>query len=268
MRPMPVHVLNADVGASRSIEPERSKPKRPTHRRTRPRAIAFGCVLAPALAAIVVSIAHAAPDAPELTASATPDELTYGTALSVTGFLLQAGRGVQDASLALQADAYPFRRFVTVARLQTMADGSYAFSGVKPNRNTRMRVVEEGTPGASSRELAVTVDPLAALNAVSLGRGRTRLSLRVSHTREGGSPSVDAWWFAAARGTRLFHLVAVTPTRELSPGVTYASTTIDPPAKRFAYRVCLNPTWEHAMGAPGSHGPCPEHDYLARGDAA
>jgi hypothetical protein len=234
-----------------------------TNNRVRASAIAFGSVLALALTAIVVTGAQAAPEGSELSASVTPGELRYGTALAVTGRVLEAGQGVQDARLALQADAYPFAGFVTVGRLTTMADGSFAFSGVKPNRNTRLRVVEEGSPGARSPVLRVIVDPDAALNAVSLGRGRTRLSLRVGHTPQGRSASVSAWWFVAARGTRVFRLAAVTPTRELSRGLTYASATIDPPARRFSYRVCFNPTWEHAMGAPASHGPCPEHDYVA-----
>ncbi len=206
--------------------------------------------------------AQSAPQAPELSASVLPAELTYGAALTVTGHLLENGQAVAGAPVELQADAFPFGRFVTVARLTTMLDGGFAFSGVKPDRNTRLRVVEQRSPGARSPVLPVIVDPSAAVDAVSLGRGRARLSLRVGHTSQGGSASVTAWWFAAARGDRVFRLVAVTRTRELSAGITYASATIDPPAKRFAYRVCFNPTWERAMGAPASHRPCPEHDYV------
>jgi hypothetical protein len=54
----------------------------------------------------------------------------------------------------------------------------------------------------------------------------------------------------------------VTATSELAGGVTYASVTIDPPAKRFSYRVCLNPSWERAMGTPSTHHPCPKHDFV------
>jgi hypothetical protein len=46
--------------------------------------------------------------------------------------------------------------------------------------------------------------------------------------------------------------------------VTYASATVAPPARKFAFRVCLNPAWERAMGAPELHRGCPERDFSAR----
>jgi hypothetical protein len=169
--------------------------------------------------------------------------------------------------LALQANPYPFRGFATVARLTTAPDGSFAFAGVRPDRNTQLRVIVEGAPASSSPALPVIVDPAVAISVRSLGPGQTRLRVRIRHTPEGGSAAVSASWFLAARGSRLFRLVAVTQTRELARGVTYASATVDPPSRRFAYRVCLNPTWERAMGAPATHGRCPEHDFLVRGRA-
>ena len=57
-------------------------------------------------------------------------------------------------------------------------------------------------------------------------------------------------------------LAAVTSSRELSPGVTYSSVIVDPPAKRFVYRVCLNPPWEHAMGPASTHRRCPEATFV------
>jgi hypothetical protein len=219
-------------------------------------AVALGLVPTRALAA-----------APELSASLSSGELTFGAALTISGRASEEGRGLGGLALALQADAYPFRGFKTVARLASNADGSYTFAGVvKPDRNTHLRVVSEGSPAASSAPLAVAVEPAVAINAASLGVGRTRLSIRIAHTLQGGSGSISARWFVAARGTRVFRLAAVTTTRELSSGLTYASATIDPPAKRFAYRVCLNPPWEAAMGAPSSHGRCPERDYTVAHD--
>jgi hypothetical protein len=196
-----------------------------------------------------------------LSAAVTPGELSYGAALTVSGHLMDAGQGAGAAPLALQADSYPFRGFATVARLSTAPDGSFAFAGVRPDRNTRLRVVVEGAPSATSPVLGVIVDPNAATNARSLGPGRTRLSLLLRHTPAAVSASPRARWFLAARGTHLFRLAALTPTHELSPSATYASATVDPPSKQFVYRVCLNPTWEYAMGAPATHGPCPQHDF-------
>src|SRR5439155_17626574 len=89
----------------------------------------------------------------------------------------------------------------------------------------------------------VTVDPTVATSFMQLGPGRTRLSLRLGHPPQLSSRPVRAWWFAAPHGSRRFHLVAVSSTRELSPGVTYASATIEPPSARFVYRVCVSPAW-------------------------
>jgi hypothetical protein len=196
-----------------------------------------------------------------ISASATPAELTIGATLTVGGVLTIGGRGVAGVALALQSEAYPFRGFSTVAQLASGQDGGFSFRGVTVERNSRLRVVEEGASAASSRDLRVIVDPAVAINAHRLRPGATRLSVRIRHAVEGGSPSSSALWFTAARGTRLFRLAAITPTRELAPGVSYASAVVDPPARRFAYRVCLNPAWERAMGPPAAHGPCPRHDF-------
>ncbi len=211
-------------------------------------------------AAIAVASAQTSQDMRVLRTSVTPTELRYGAGLTVAGRLVDPGQGVGGAMLALQADSYPFRGFATVAHITTGPDGSFAFVSVRPDRNTRLRVVAEGSPAAVSPSSPVIVDPDAAIGARSLGPGETRLSLTVRHTREGGSASVRAWWFLAARGTRRFRLVAVTTTRERSPGVTYASATVNPPSRRFVYRVCLNPRWEYAMGRAATHRPCPRHD--------
>jgi hypothetical protein len=215
-----------------------------------------GLLLALGLFTFVASRAPAASMGPELSASLGPAELTYGQALTVSGRVLTAGQGAAGAALGLQAEPYPYRSFITIAHATAAADGSFAFSGVKPDRNTRLRVIDETAPGGISAVLGVVVDPRAAINAVSVAPGRTRLSLRVEHTRQGGSAPVSAWWFVAAAGTRTFHLAAVTPTREISAGVTYARATVDPPSRHFSYRVCFNPTWEQAMGPSASHGRC------------
>jgi len=101
-----------------------------------------------------------------------------------------------------------------------------------------------------------------AIHAQSFGPGRMRLSTRISHTPQGGPAGASAYWYLAKRGSRRFHLTAVTPTHELSPGLTYASAIIDPPYRRFAYRVCLSPgpKTNARIAAPAS---CPRHDYTA-----
>ncbi len=205
--------------------------------------------------------APATPAAPVLSASALPSEIAYGAELTVSGRLEEAAGGAGATPLELQAEPYPFRGFSTVARVTSGPEGGFAFAGVRPDRNTRLRVVLTGGSAPTDPVLTVIVDPLVAIDARSLGRGRTRLSLRIRHAAVGGAGSDSAWWYLAARGQRIFRLAAVTQTRELARGETYASVIVDPPARRFLYRVCLNPGWEHAMGAPTTHGPCPDHDF-------
>ena len=223
-------------------------------------------VLVLALMGLAVASAPASPVGPVLSASVLTPELTYGATLTVTGSFMNGGVGVGAAPLALQADAYPFRGFLTIAHSSTAPDGSFAFAGVRLNRNTRLQVVAEGAQGTTSSQLGVIVDPSAESSARSLGPGRALLRIRLRHTTLGGSAPAVTRWFVAAWGTRIFRLAAVTQTRELSPGLTYASAIVDPPSRRFVYRVCLNPTWEHAMGPAATHGPCPERDFKVPND--
>ncbi len=239
--------------------------------RTAPRtrriaSVALATALAPAWGAVAGASSPPSPATRVLSASAVPGELRYGAELTVAGRLVDSGQGVGAATLALQGEPYPSRRFITLAHTTTGPDGSFAFTDVRPDRNTRLRVTVEGSPGPTSPVLAVIVDPAVAINARSLGPGRTRLSLRVRHTPQGEAPSTSAFWFVAARGTRVFRLAAVTPMHALSPNVSYASATINPPSRRFVFRVCLNPAWERAMGTAATHRPCPQHGFGVRRD--
>jgi hypothetical protein len=204
--------------------------------------------------------------AAQLTASLSRQELTIGATLSVTGRLASSGQGLAGVPLALQADVYPFHGFVPIAHATSAPDGSFSFE-LRPDRNTRLRVVSEGAAPTTGPVLSAYVDARIAGSAHILGAGRVRLTLRVRHAPGAGERPVSVWWFLAARGSRVFRLAAVTATRERSPGVTYASVIIDPPAKRFVYRVCLNPPWEKAMGAASTHRRCPEATFVLSRDA-
>ena len=230
-------------------------------------------VLALALFPTAIALASSPPPSPSqppvpsvLSASDSPSELAYGGALTVSGRLAETGQSVGAIPLTLQADPYPYRGFSTVGHAQSEPDGSFTFVGVRPDRNTRLRVLAGTSPAVASTPLAVTVDPAAAVKVRTLGPGMTRLTLRVHHTRYPRSAPVTAWWFLAARGTRVFRLAAVTSTRELSPELTFAVATVDPPSARFAYRVCLNEGWERAMGPPTTHRSCPRIDFVVPHD--
>jgi hypothetical protein len=222
-------------------------------------ALAAILVLVLAIGVSAAGPAGASATGPELIASLSSAELTLGTPLTVAGQALEGGAPLADAPLALEAEPYPYRAFATLARTVSGSGGSFTFAPVQLALDTRLRVQLEGAaPSATSPVLSATVDPSVTLSAADLGPGRSYLSVRLGHAPRLASGPVQASWYVAARGSRAFRLIDATPTRELSHGVTYASATIDPPATHFVYRVCLNATWERAMGPAASHGRCPQ----------
>jgi hypothetical protein len=229
-------------------------------------AVALAAILALVLAIGVSAAGPAGASAtgPELIASLSSSQLALRAPMTVSGQALEGGAPLADAPLALEGEPYPYRTFATLAHTVSGSGGSFAFAPVQLALDTRLRVQLEGAaPPAASPVLSATVDPSVALSASDLGPGRSHLSIRLGHASQLASSPVQASWFVAARGSRSFHLIDTTSTRELSPGVTYASATIDPPAPHFLYRVCLNATWERAMGPPSSHSHCPQHAFPA-----
>jgi hypothetical protein len=122
-----------------------------------------------ALGAAALAITPAAADAQKppktpkggnLTLAATPNPVTYGGAVRVSGKLTGANNGGQAVSV--QSDPYPFAAFKTVATPATTATGDYAVAQ-KPLVNTRYRAMK----GA---ELSGVVEVLV----------RPRVSLRLS----------------------------------------------------------------------------------------
>ncbi len=198
--------------------------------------------------------------APAVTAALAPAELPYGGTFSVSGRASEGGTPAAAVPLTLEAAPYPYRAWRALAQGATAADGSYAIAAPAPQGNERVRVARTAVPGSASPELTVTVDPRVALSARSLGPGRVRLSARIAHG-PADSPPVTARWYVAPRGSDVYHLAATTSTHELPGAVTYASAIVDPPARRFGWRVCVNPAWEASMGAPASHGACPPRGF-------
>jgi hypothetical protein len=209
--------------------------------------------LALACAAAVPPPAESAGDAIRL--AAAPPEIRSGGTIVLTGALLSpAGAPLGGAPVELQADPYPYRGFFDASHTTTAVDGSFAFPGLRPDRNTRYRV--RAATGLS-RPVDVYVDAPAVLHSYDRGPGRamlTMLSYHSAYFRRGG---VKAYWYVARLGSRSFRLAAVTRTRELHPGVTYATATIDPPASRFTYRVCFDPPGQAGAGPPAAHARCP-----------
>lgn len=214
----------------------------------------------------LLGLATAAPASVPLSISATagPPEIALGEPVTVSGRITGEPASIAAQPLQLEAAPYPFHAFRVIDRAQSAADGSFALPAGELQQNTRLRVSLASGAGPAGPVLQVTVDPRVAIHAQSLGPGRVRLSIRIVHARAAGPDGASVFWYLAPRGSQTFSLDGITVASERAPGLTYASVILDPPARRFTYRVCLNPGWEAAMGPASSHGRCPEHDFRLR----
>ena len=218
---------------------------------------------AAALTLAVQGAGAASAPAPELQASVTPGEIQLGAGATVAGTLTLAGSPLAGRQIVLESSPYPYRAMLPVARTVSGAGGTFAFAALHPQLNTRLRVLAEGQP-PTALPLAITVDPRVQLSARELGAGRTQLTLRVRYGLVPGlaAAPLPVRWFVATPGSRSFQPVALTSAGEPRPGLLQASAVVDPPARQFRFRVCLNPSWEAAMGPPATHGRCPTGAFL------
>jgi hypothetical protein len=215
-------------------------------------------------AAVVLWAASPAVSAGDaISLGATPGEIGSGKSTELTGTLRPGGpAAAAGAPLELQVDSFPYRGFADAAHTTTAADGSFAFGPLRPDRNTRYRV---RSTGGYSPVLTVYVDVPATLRGYDRGPGRAMLTMISHHSAYFRWIGVPTYWYVAPRGSPRFRLAAVTRTRELRPGVTYATATVDPPAIRFVFRVCFNGAGEAGAGPPAVHRPCPRGDFVAAG---
>jgi hypothetical protein len=212
--------------------------------------------LAAALFATLGLSAAASPSGPQLTLSLAAHELTYGSAVDATGTLVAPAVPAATATVELQASAYPFSHYVTVARTGITSSGAFSFADIRPGSNTRLRAVLAGTPTITSPAVEVIVDPRVQTRSQILGLGRTLLSIRLEHPSFKTPGRAVARWYVAVPGSRTLRFASQVSARELSPGLLYANAVVTPPSDRFAYRVCIEPPWAPTMGPPALHGTC------------
>lgn len=200
-----------------------------------------------------------------LSVSLTRADFSYPTPTELDGHVLDAaGAPLPGVSLELQSSAYPYRAFRNAGHATSGTDGSFSFPGLVPDRDTRYRVVEAASPQVASAAVTAIVEAPSVSHIYRLAYGFLQVTVLTYHTKSfnwGGQP---AYWFIATRGSRHWHLTAVTRTHERKPGVTYMTLTFLPPLGRFDWRVCFNAHGERALGPPGAHGPCPHRDFTDR----
>jgi hypothetical protein len=197
-----------------------------------------------------------------VTALASRTDVRFRSATEISGRLTDAGGApLAGQVVALEQNPFPYRAFRAVEHTTTAPDGTYHFVQLVPDRNTRYRVSAVGAPSVVSAPLLVLVEPSSVTHLYTLRFGQLMATLIAYHAKAFNWSRRTAYWFVAARGSRHFQLVAVTHTRELGPGVTYATANFYPPKGRFAYRVCFNAPGELGLGAPGVNHSCPNRDF-------
>ena len=248
-------------------------PPRRTPRRRAPAASLSPASTTAAVLAAALDAHGEAATAPVPTAALAPPEMAIGVSVHRRGHTPRPAALRRPASAcSSKASPYPYRHWHDRRHRAVAARRKLPHSAPRA-RTQRARAGHRRRRTAHSSTPVLHADrrpPRGAGRARSLGPGRVRLSARIAHTAGVASPPVTARWYLAPRGSE--HLSPRAPRRRptSSPGaVTYASAIVNPPARRFGWRVCVNPPWEAAMGPAAAHGPCPPHGFrLARGGRA
>ncbi len=196
------------------------------------------------------------------TTVATPSAIRFTQTTRITGTLIDPSGVPRVGAVAqLQQNPYPYKGFVDAAHTTTAADGSFQFEKVKPDRNTRFRVIEPGGPPVVAPEVSVTVALRGTIRSRKLKPGHVRLSLVVRHARHFRWRGERVRWYARRTASRVFKPVARTQAREPRRGTTSASVTISPPARRFVFRACMEPSDLAGVGPRRSSPRCPRHSF-------
>jgi hypothetical protein len=135
-----------------------------------------------ALALCAVIPASASALAPPLTTTivtgADPTVVPSGGTTAVSGVLSPAAGRYAGVLLELQADQGPGRSFVDIAHTITGAGGEYAFTGLRPFRDTRYRVLDREAPEQAGPVVEVAVERPAYPSSARLRAAGTYLARR------------------------------------------------------------------------------------------
>jgi hypothetical protein len=200
---------------------------------------------------LVCAPAARAQAAPVLTATAARAEISYKHSTSISGTLKdESGLPLPGQTIELQSDPYPFKSFAQEASGVTGADGSYSFT-VKPDRNTRYRVV---ATGASART-KVLVDELLRVRSKALPLGHVRVTVTSTHPGDLRWGGRSAFW-SIAQGRGRLRRAARTRTHQRRGVTTATASLLIPRAGRFRFLVCFSASNDRALGPPTAHAHC------------
>ncbi|HEY5198477.1 MAG TPA: serine hydrolase [Solirubrobacteraceae bacterium] len=184
-----------------------------------------------------------------ITAAASPAELAFGSTTSVSGALTgPTGIGEAGVEVALERSAYPYAGYASIEHATTQPDGSYAFGGLIPDRDTRYEVEEAGDPSVVSQPVGVVLDTPVVTRVTTSADGELRVTATAEHSRAFDWNDRRARWYVSTNGGRTSKLVAQTTTREVRAGETRVSASFYPPTGPLSYRVCFTAGGTRGLG--------------------
>ncbi|MGH3470722.1 MAG: hypothetical protein ACRDPG_01585 [Nocardioidaceae bacterium] len=192
--------------------------------------------------------------------------VNYDAKTSVSGRVTTAGHGLAGQAVALQANRFPYKGFVTVRHATTSSTGSFSFV-VQPALNTRYRVVE---PGTAASPVARATEEARFLHCHSRDVGSSGKVSCLLHyprsVREAGKPVY--WYFANKRTPSpapryVYYSAKGSISPEFKPGWSHISFSFairpgywwwwgailhDQPAQGLGLATCSVPWDRYALG--------------------
>jgi hypothetical protein len=158
--------------------------------------------------------------------------------------------------VALERDEYPFTGYERIGHTTTGADGSYAFPGLTPDRDTRYEVADTAAPAVVSPSVTVVVDTPIVTQVATLAHGELTVSATAEHSRAFDWNGRPVRWYVRGATSRTSMLVARTLTDEVRAGTTRLSATFWAPSGPFTFRACFTAGGTRGLGPPDAASRC------------
>jgi hypothetical protein len=202
-------------------------------------------------------VAVAGPPALRIAATAVPAEFEFGAATAVSGTLDGPdGLGEPGQSVTLERDQYPFAGYQRIAHATTGAAGSYAFSDLTPDRDTRYEVVDTAEANVVSRSVTVVVNTPVVTHVSTLAHGEITVTSSAVHSRAFDWNDRPVRWYVSRAGSPTSTLAARTLTDEVRAGTTVLKATFYPPSGAFTFRACFTAAGTRGLGEPEAASRC------------
>lgn len=181
--------------------------------------------------------------------------LEFGKSTKVSGRLMRAGTPLTGEHVRLEADEFPFGDYESGEVATTDVAGKFRFR-VKPEANTRYRVVAEDLPETTSSDRLVPVIGRFKTHFKKVGGGHMRLTIFVRHSPRISLDGFPAYQYVrdhvpAGRRAKI-PFVKTTKFRKRKAGLSATTWVFRPPGSQGAFRSrsCVPFSTARGMGRP------------------